>query len=163
MFNRDKIEQLIRRRNRIGNLYWKHIHMFHLLIYSFHLCVDLYFWFINQKKNRCFNFHYSFYYIFTFSFSFCVLRRISLCSPDYFGANSVNQAGSQTLRSTCICFQSAGIKGVCYHLLSTLFSNQSDLIFLQQMYFWNSSVSSRVVNPLASTAIANKCAQVLLL
>jgi hypothetical protein len=41
--------------------------------------------------------------------------RVFLCSPGSLGTHSVDQAVLELKKSACLCFLSAGIKGVCHH------------------------------------------------
>jgi hypothetical protein len=45
----------------------------------------------------------------------CFPRQVSLYSAGCPGTHSVDQAGLRTHRSTCLCLQSVGIKGVHHH------------------------------------------------
>ena len=51
-------------------------------------------------------------------FAFVVFQaRVSLCSPGCPGTSSCRSGWPWTQRSSCLCLQSAGIKGVCHHCL----------------------------------------------
>ena len=50
--------------------------------------------------------------VISFSFFFGFQDKLSLCSPGCAETHSVKQAGCKLKRFTCLCSQSAGIKGV---------------------------------------------------
>ena len=60
---------------------------------------------------------------------------VSLCSPSWPETHSVDQAGFK-LSSTCLCLPSAGIKGVCHHLLAI-----HGILFLRVMVSWHQRVT----------------------
>jgi hypothetical protein len=59
----------------------------------------------------CF-FFWFFCFVFVFVFVLFFRDRVSLCGPT---THSVDQAGLETQKSTCLCFPSARKKGVCHH------------------------------------------------
>jgi hypothetical protein len=52
--------------------------------------------------------------------TFCFQDRVSLCSLGCPGTHSVDQAGLELKRSTCLCLPSAVIKGVHHHQSQSL-------------------------------------------